>query len=78
MVLASLLGEIVPFLKEFAMAYIGSTEKSVSLYKFVDVQSGNVEYDFWEDKYEEEVYFGRKTVQEIEVEVEDICVLDNL
>ena len=56
------------------MAYIGSTEKSVSLYKFVDVQSGNVEYTFWEDKYEEEVYFGRKTVQEIEVEVEDICV----
>lgn len=56
------------------MAYIGSTEKSVSLYKFVDVQSGNVEYAFWEDKYEEEVYFGRKTVQEIEVEVEDICV----
>ena len=56
------------------MGNIGSTEKSVSLYKFVDVQSGNVEYAFWEDKYEEEVYFGRKTVQEIEVEVEDICV----
>ena len=74
MVLAMLLWEIVPFLKEFAMAYIGSTEKSVSLYKFVDMQSGNVEYTFWEDKYEEEVYFGRKTVQEIEVEVEYICV----
>ena len=74
MVLATLLWEIVPFLKEFAMAYIGSTEKSVSLYKFVDVQSGDIEYSFWEDKYEEEVYFGRKTVQEIGVEVEDICV----
>lgn len=60
------------------MAYIGSTEKSVSLYKFVDVQSGDIEYAFWEDKYEEEVYFGHKTVQEIEVEVEYICVLDNL
>ena len=60
------------------MGNIGSTEKSVNMYKFVDVQSGDIEYSFWEDKYEEEVYFGRKTVQEIEVEVEDICVLDNL
>ena len=60
------------------MAYIGSTEKSVNMYKFVDVQSGDIEYSFWGDKYEKEVYFGRKIVQEIEVEVEDICVLDNL
>ena len=74
MVLATLLWEIVPFLKEFAMAYIGSTEKSVNMYKFVDVQSGDIEYSFWEDKYEVEVYFGRKTVQEIEVEVENVCV----
>ena len=78
MVLASLLWEIVPFLKELVMVNIGSTEKSVNMYKFVDVQSGDIEYSFWEDKYEKEVYFGRKTVQEIEVEVEDICVLDNL
>ena len=74
MVLASLLWEIVPFLKELVMVNIGSTEKSVNMYKFVDVQSGDIEYSFWEDKYEKEVYFGRKTVQEIEVEVEDICV----
>ena len=78
MVLATLLWEIVPFLKELVMGNIGSTEKSVNIYKFVDVQSGDIEYSFWEDKYEEEVYFGRKTVQEIEVEVEDVCVLDNL
>ena len=74
MVLASLLWEIVPFLKELVMVNIGSTEKSVNMYKFVDVQSGDIEYSFWEDKYEKEVYYGRKTVQEIEVEVEDICV----
>ena len=60
------------------MVNIGSTEKSVNMYKFVDVQSGDIEYSFWEDKYEKEVYFGRKIVQEIEVEVEDVCVLDNL
>ena len=60
------------------MVNIGYTEKSVNIYKFVDVQSGDIEYSFWGDKYEEEVYFGRKIVQEIEVEVEDVCVLDNL
>ena len=58
------------------MAYIGFTEKfedkALSIYKYVDVQSGDVEYTFWEDKYEEEVYFGRKTVQELVVG--DFCV----
>ena len=46
--------------------------KSVCIYKYTDVQSGDVEYTFWEDKYEEEIYFGRKTVQELVVE--DFCV----
>ena len=62
------------------MDYIGTTKKleykPVHIYKFVDVQSGDVEYTFWPDKYEEEVYFGRKTVQEIEVE--DFCAEDHI
>ena len=62
------------------MAFIGSIEKreykSVCVYKFVDVQSGDVEYTFWADKYEEDVYFGRKTVQELVVE--DFCPQDHI
>ena len=62
------------------MTFITSTKKSeykpVYVYKFVDVQSGDVEYSFWADKYEEEVYFGRKTVQELVVE--DFCAEDHI
>lgn len=78
MVLASLLWEISPYLKEFAMIVIRSAKrfenKSVCIYKYTDVQSGDVEYTFWEDKYEEDVFYGRKTVQELVVE--DFCVED--
>ncbi len=80
MVLATLLWEFSPYLKEFAVAFIGSIKKieykPVHIYKFVDVQSGNVEYTFWADKYEEEVLYGRKTVQELLVE--DFCVEDHI
>ena len=62
------------------MAFIGSIKKieykPVHIYKFVDVQSGDVEYTFWADKYEEEVYYGRKTVQELVVE--DFCPQDHI
>jgi hypothetical protein len=50
--------------------------KSVNIYRYTDVQSGDVEYTFWADKYEEEVYFGRKTVQELVVE--DFCAEDHI
>ena len=57
------------------MAFIGSVEKleykSVLAYKCVDTQSGNVVYTFWPDRFEEEVFYGRMTVQEIEIE--DFC-----
>ena len=72
MVLATLLWEFSPHLKEFAMLFISSAKrfenKSVCIYKYTDVQSGDVEYTFWEDKYEEDVFYGRKTVQELVVE----------
>lgn len=54
------------------MIFISSAKrfenKSVYIYKYTDVQSGDVEYTFWADKYEEDVFYGRKTVQELVVE----------
>ena len=50
--------------------------KSVNIYKYTDVQSGDVEYTFWADKYEEEVFCGYKTVQELTVE--DFCAEDHI
>lgn len=44
---------------------------TIYIYKYTDVQSGDVEYNIWEDKYEEEVSLGLKTVQELMVE--DFC-----
>lgn len=54
------------------MLFISSAKrfenKSVGIYTYTDVQSGDVEYTIWADKYEEDVFYGRKTVQELAVE----------
>ena len=62
------------------MAFVGPVEKreykTAHVYKYTDVQSGDIEYTFWADKYEEDLFYGRKTVQEIVVE--DFCVEDHI